>query len=327
MRTWTEQFGSFLRRAAVLFVVLAGSAWADAACTGGKPDARYAGPMFDAMAQIDSGMASRVSAAMERAGVERMALFARQHHKRNGESGVLTLKQRYPQRFFIGTPKPFSERGDLSDGFLDQTTTYLKDERYQFIGELLFAHADKSHGEQTLEGERYVAPDGKNVQRLISAVEQRHVPVMLHWEVYDWDRDWPAFHALYARFPAVIFIWPHAGRASHEQVATVVSSHANVIVTLSKKEHRARSLSSEEKAEKLGEGVIDECGRLLSEWRELFTRYPERFMFATDAHKSFRWAKYERIVEQWRLILGQLPEPLAQSLAWRNAERVYGAPR
>jgi predicted TIM-barrel fold metal-dependent hydrolase len=227
----------------------------------------------------------------------------------------------------MGTPKPFSERGDLSDGFLDQTTTYLRDERYQFIGELLFAHADKVHGEQTLEGERYVAPDGKNVQRLISAVEQRHVPVMLHWEVYDWDRDWPAFHALYARFPAVTFIWPHAGRASHEQVATAVSSHANVMVTLSKKEHRARSLSSEEKAEMLGEGVIDDCGRLLSEWRELFTRYPERFMFATDAHKSFRWAKYEAIVEQWRLILGQLPEPLAQALAWRNAERVYGLAR
>src|SRR6185503_11714333 len=127
--------------------------------------------------------------------------------------------------------------------------------------------------------------------------------------------------------PAVIFIWPHAGRASHEQVATVVSSHANVMVTLSKKEHRARSLSSEEKAEMLGEGVIDDCGVLRREWRDLFVRYPERFMFATDAHKSFRWAKYEAIVERWRLILGQLPEPLAQSLAWRNAERVYGMAR
>jgi len=264
---------------------------------------------------------------MARAGVERMALFARQHHKRNGEGSVLALKSRFPQRIYMGTPKPFSERGDLSDGFLDQTNTYLRDQRYQFIGELLFAHADKAHGEQTLEGERYVAPGGKNVQRLISAVEQRHVPVMLQWEVYDWDRDWSAFHALYARFPAVIFIWPHAGRASHEQVATVVSSHANVMVTLSKKEHRARSLSSEEKAEMLGEGVIDDCGVLRREWRDLFVRYPERFMFATDAHKSFRWAKYEAIVERWRLILGQLPEPLAQSLAWRNAERVYGMAR
>ncbi len=33
------------------------------------------------------------------------------------------------------------------------------------------------------------------------------------------------------------------------------------------------------------------------------------------------------IVEQWRSILGQLPDPIAQSLAWRNAERVYAGTR
>jgi predicted TIM-barrel fold metal-dependent hydrolase len=258
-----------------------------------------------------------------------MALFARQHRKRNGEASVLSLKQRFPQRFVIGTPKPFSERGDLSDGFVAQTAAYLKDQRYQFVGELLFAHADKSHGEQTLEGERYVAPDGKNVDRLLAEVERRRVPVMLHWEVYDWNRDWPAFHALYTRFPAVTFIWPHAGFASHEQVATVVSSHDNVMVTLSKKEKEKSpgSLSSEEKREMLGEAVVDDCDVLRREWRALFTRYPERFMFATDAHKPHRWARYAEVVEQWRLILGQLPDPLAQALAWRNAERVYGLAR
>jgi hypothetical protein len=50
-------------------------------------------------------------------------------------------------------------------------------------------------------------------------------------------------------------------------------------------------------------------------------------MFATDAHKTFRWAKYAEVVEQWRSILGQLPDPVAQSLAWRNAERTYAPAR
>jgi hypothetical protein len=279
------------------------------------------------MAQIESGMSGTVSEALAKSGVERMALFARQHHKRNGEASVLSLKSRFPQRFIIGTPKPFSERGELSDGFVAQMAADLKDQRYQFVGELLFAHADKSRGEQTLEGERYVAPDGKNVDRLLAEVERRRVPVMLHWEVYDWNRDWPLFHALYTRFSAVIFIWPHAGFASHEQVATVVSSHDNVMVTLSKKERPPGSLSSEEKKEMLGEAVVDACGALRREWRDLFVRYPERFMFATDAHKKHRWAKYAEVVEQWRLILGQLPDTPAQALAWRNAERVYGAVR
>jgi predicted TIM-barrel fold metal-dependent hydrolase len=279
--------------------------------------------MFDAMAQIESGMSGTVSEALDSSGVARMALFARLHRKRNGQADVLYLKKNSPQRFFLGTPKPFDQGDDLSGGFVERTTSYLQDERYRFVGEILFAHADKNHGEQTTAGERYVAPDGENVARLLSALEQRRIPVMLHWEVYDWDRDWPGFHALYSRFPGVRFIWPHAGFASHEQVSTVLSSHDNVMITLSKKEKAPSSFSSEEKREMLGEPVVDACGKLLREWSELFSRYPDRFMFATDAHKAFRWARYAEIVEQWRFILGQLPDPLAQSLAWRNAERTY----
>jgi len=313
--------------ATLVLLVLGAPARAVEPCAPPPAAAKYAGPLLDAMAQIEAGMSGTVSDALARSGVERMALFARQHHKRDGEASVLSLKSRFPQRFLLGTPKPFSERGDLSDGFVERTLAHLKDQRYQFVGELLFAHADKSHGEQSLEGERYVAPEGRNVARLLSEVERRRVPVMLHWEVYDWKRDWPAFHALYTRFSAVTFIWPHAGFASHQQVATVMSSHDNVMVALSKKERRAESLSSEEKEEMLGEAVVDACGALRREWRELFVRYPERFMFATDAHKQFRWAKYAEVVEQWRRILGQLPDPLAQALAWRNAERVYGLAR
>jgi hypothetical protein len=279
------------------------------------------------MAQIESGMSSEVSAALDESGVARMALFARLHRKRSGESDVLSLKRRFGQRLVIGTPKPFDQRGDLRDGFVEQTLSHLQDRHFQFVGEIMFAHADKSHGEQTFEGERYVAPDGRNVMRLLAALEGRNIPVMTHWEVYAWDRDWPVFDQLYSHFPGVTFIWPHAGFASADQVRTVLSSHANVTVTLSKNEGDQRALSSEEKAKALGGPLVDRCGRLLPEWRELLEKYPDRFMFATDAHKDFRWARYTEVVKRWRLILGQLPEPVARSLAWGNAERIYGVPR
>jgi hypothetical protein len=283
--------------------------------------------MIDAMAQIEFGMSRTVTDVMDRSGIVRMALFARMHRKRNGESSVRTLKNDFPQRFIIGTPKPFDQHDDLTGVFVEKTVSHLRDDRYRFVGEILFAHADKAHGEQTTAGERFVAPGGKNVARLLSTIEQRPVPVMLHWEVYEWNRDWPAFDALYSRFPKVIFIWPHGGFASQEQVATVLASHENVIVTLSKKERAKTGLTSEEKAELLGEPVVDACGQLLPEWRALFEKYPERFMFATDAHKDHRWARYVQVVEDWRLILGQLPDTLAQSIAWRNAERIYATPR
>ncbi len=298
---------------------------AEPGCAGVQAPREYAGPLFDAMAQIESGMP--VLEAMEQSHTSGMALFARQHPKRNGEADVASLKRRFPQQFVMGTPKSFTQRGDLSDGFLQQTLSDLQDARFQFVGEILFAHADKSHGEQTAEGERFVSPEGKNVSGLLEALSGRNVPVMAHWEVYDWERDWPAFDALYSRFPRVVFIWPHAGFASAGQVRTVLAAHENVVVTLSKKESDVRSLSSEEKSEALGEAVVDDCGALRPEWRALLQDYPQRFLYATDAHKGSRWASYAKVARRWRRILGQLPEPLARALAWENAQRVYGAPR
>ena len=317
-------------RFALLFLsfVFVGGAWAnEPACTETAPKTQYVGPMFDAMAQIEAGMSATVIAALDESGIYRMALFARLHPKRSGESSVLSLKQSFPQRFVMGTPKPFDQRDDLTDYFVEKTLSYLQDKSYQFIGEIMFAHADKSHGEQTARGERYVTPDGKNVIKLLTALEKHNIPVMTHWEVYDWNRDWPGFHALYSRFPRVTFIWPHAGFASAEQVRIVLSSHANVMITLSKKEKDQTALSSEEKEEMLGGAIVDNRGKLLPEWRDLIEKFPDRFMFATDAHKNFRWGKYIHVVKKWRFILGQLPDPVAQALAWRNAERVYGVPR
>jgi hypothetical protein len=292
-------------------------------CDRGTPKKEYVGPLFDAMAQIESGLTSTVLSGMDTSGVIRMALFARKHRKRDGESDVLSLKRRFPDRFVIGIPKHFDLRDDLTDRFVGAAIEGIDKGSYKFVGEILLAHADKSHGEQTATGERYISADGKNVARLLAAMEDRHVPVMTHWEVYDWQRDWPKFDALYAHFPGVTFIWPHAGFASAEQVKTVLSAHPNVMITLSKKENDQRSLSSGEKEELLGDAIVDSCGILRPEWLEVLEKYHDRFMFATDAHKDSRWRKYAQIVRQWRLILGQLPDPLAQELARGNAERIY----
>ena len=307
-----------MRLVALSLLIFAGGA---AASCPAHP--KYGGPLFDAMAQIESRVAAGVLPGMDRAGVKSMALFARLHPKRSGESDVLSLKRRYPERFVVGTPKPFDQHGDLSDGFVERTVSGVHRGSYRFVGELLFAHADKIHGEQTAAGERYVAPGGKNVRRLLSELRNRGAAVMLHWEVYNWERDWPAFAELYAAYPDVTFVWPHAGFGSAAQVDTVLAARRNVVVTLSKKEKAALDLSDKELASELGPAMVDECETILAEWRALLEKYPERFMFATDAHKDFRWAKYEAIVERWRVILGQLPEPLLQNVAWRNAERVY----
>src|SRR5688500_8889882 len=100
------------------------------------PAPKYEGPLFDAMAQVESRMAGRVVPGMDKAGVGRMALFARLHPKRSGERDVLALKQRHPARFVLGTPKPFDQRDDLSSGFVTSTISGLDSGAYRFVGEL-----------------------------------------------------------------------------------------------------------------------------------------------------------------------------------------------
>src|SRR4051812_18729565 len=135
-------------------LVFVSPAWADERrCSDNQPKSEYVGPLFDAMAQIESRMSGTVTTALDESGIPRMALFARLHRKRNGESDVLSLKRRFEQRFVMGTPKPFDQEDDLSDRFVDQTLSYLQDKRFQFVGEIMFAHADKTHGTQTSDGE------------------------------------------------------------------------------------------------------------------------------------------------------------------------------
>jgi predicted TIM-barrel fold metal-dependent hydrolase len=254
-----------------------------------------------------------------------MALFARLHRRRSGEANVLQAGRLAPDRIVMGAPKAFDERDDLGASFVKRTLEDISTHGYAFVGEIMFTHGDKTHGEQTREGERYVDPLGAGVLRLIEGLKARPVPVMTHWEVYDWTRDWPRLSEFYRRFPAQTFIWPHAGFADARQVDEVLSRHPNVVATLSKKEQDQRALSDNEKAAQLGPALVDGCGVLRPDWKELVLRHQDRFLFATDAHKDFRWRKYGDVVAVWRSILGQLPVETAEKIAYRNAQRVYAA--
>ncbi|WP_420996555.1 amidohydrolase family protein [Cupriavidus sp. 30B13] len=86
----------------------------------------------------------------------------------------------------------------------------------------------------------------------------------------------------------------------------------------------APTARDEDKAEEIGPPVVDACNALQPEWRATLIRFHDRLMFATDAHKAHRWSNYARIVDRWRGILGQLPPEVAQDIADKNAQRLYG---
>ncbi len=89
-------------------------------------------------------------------------------------------------------------------------STGIRDKGYRFVGETLYSHADKSHDETTVTGERYVDPSLPGTAALLKALGGLGVPLLTHWEVYGWERDWPRFDVLYGAWARAC--WANAER-------------------------------------------------------------------------------------------------------------------
>jgi hypothetical protein len=65
-------------------------------------------------------------------------------------------------------------------------------------------------------------------------------------------------------------------------------------------------------------------GRLNPEWRPLFIELSDRFMVGTDTPSPQRWYFVEEHARLARLWLSELPRDVAEKIAYRNGEAVFG---
>ena len=70
-------------------------------------------------------------------------------------------------------------------------------------------------------------------------------------------------------------------------------------------------------------GITDGTGKLTSEWRALFERYPNRFLLGSDTWIPERWAAYGDIMAGYRAWLDQLPATVAAQIAHGNARALF----
>lgn len=73
-------------------------------------------------------------------------------------------------------------------------------------------------------------------------------------------------------------------------------------------------------------GLVCESGQLCPEWRGLLLKYPDRFLVGSDTWVVQRWQHYEALMQAYRVWLGGLPREVAEQVAWRNAQRLFGLP-
>lgn len=109
-------------------------------------------------------------------------------------------------------------------------------------------------------------------------------------------------------YPEVRLLWAHAGMSSSAAtVGRLLGRYPKLWVEL--------ALRSD----------VAPGGALAADWRDVFLRYPDRFLVGTDTWVTPRWQEIGpsmRAVQDW---LAQLPPDVAERIAHGNGERLFPA--
>jgi len=108
--------------------------------------------------------------------------------------------------------------------------------------------------------------------------------------------------------PNVRVVWAHAGFFEEpELVDAMMTRYKTLWADLSYRE-----------------GDVMDVDGVAEEWERVFLNHPDRFMVGSDTWVSERWKGYQGTIDENRIWLGALPPDVAEKIAWKNAERLFG---
>jgi hypothetical protein len=185
--------------------------------------------------------------------------------------------------------RPYRVRADIQTWMDDATIQDLIETEYRrgyYVG----------IGEFHLSGK---AAATKWVKRTVDFAVERNLYLHAH-------ADDEALEILFAHNPKARIIWAHTGFSTPaEKVAAYLERYPAVWCELSYRYG------------------ITAGGKLTPEWKRLFERYPGRFLLGSDTWINQRWDSYGDIIAEYRGWLAQLPQDVAEKIAFRNAENMF----
>jgi len=160
----------------------------------------------------------------------------------------------------------------------------LKNGNWRAIGEL---HIFAKHRNQPV------------FKKVIQLAVEYSLPLSIH-------ADPAVIDTLYELAPGHPVIWAHAGTFPYpDLLADYLQRYPQLHVDLSVRDER-----------------IAPGGNLSDNWYDLLVQFPSRFMIGVDTYSTERWKKFERIADDIRNWLSQLPPDIAQQVSYKNADRV-----
>jgi predicted TIM-barrel fold metal-dependent hydrolase len=207
----------------------------------------------------------------------------------SGDDGQQRLYAEAPE-LILPSLRPYRARGEISSWVRDASVPpyleeRLKKHRYVAIGEFHVYGADAD------------LPVPRQMVQLA-----RRDKLFLHAH-----SDSDAIERLFKQDPQARILWAHSGFERPEAVREMLRKHRNLWCDLAFR------------------GDHGSGGKVGPEWRAAFLEFPERFMVGTDTFTPERWHYIVEHANWSRGWLADLPSEVAERIAWKNGEALFGA--
>ena len=209
--------------------------------------------------------------------------------------GTIKLHALFPERF-IPFLRPYRKTRDSGSWAAERQSWYRDAETLTFIEKELSRGIYRGIGEFHVNGDEVDTPVMRGI---VDMAVKRNLWLMAH-------SDAAAIEQLFAFNPSARIIWAHTGMGEPEAVVRrLFDKYPSLVGELS---YRS--------------GIVHGSG-LSAEWRELFLRYPDRFVYGSDTWVASRWPEVPGLADAARSWLADLPKEVAQKIAYRNGERLF----
>jgi len=208
------------------------------------------------------------------------------------DEGTIKLWEYAPKRI-VPELRPYhsgigSSNWTTADGMFDYIMKRLKKYPHRGIGEF---HLHQLN-----------ADDKPLLKKIAKVAKEKDIVIHVH-------SDHKPVELFYSFEPNLKIIWAHAGMSSPPDIVErMMAKYDTLYADTSYREN----------------DIIVSRNKLDPAWRRVLERFPDRFMVGTDTWVNDQWAAYADLVELNRMWLSLLSREIAEKIAYKNAERLFG---